>query len=294
MRFGFTFKGIHSSRFGITMITKSRSLLPETKQYYYSALAADGSYDFTEAGGRKRAAFENRSFQIVMMVCAENILRLQERVNGICSWLMGKGELVFDDIPSSIWTARVANSVSFAPEKSGSKAVLNVIFEAEPFARAQFDTLTGPKLSDAISLDSGLPMELDGEFVFTAEKGSKSYSFETLNIGTWYIAPEVIIETDFSGITNLGVGCAGKRLDICGEIADKLIIDNEACVVSDGAGNSLIKYTSGEFFELIPGENIITVTANKKFKRAVTVSVRYTPRFLYTDAFKNIKEAQNA
>lgn len=294
MRLGFSFKGIHSSRFGITVMTKSRSLIPEVKQYSYSALAADGSYDFTETNCRHRAAFANRSFQVVMQVCAENIIRLQERVNGICSWLIGTGELIFDDIPSSVWTARVANSIGFAPEKCGSKAVLNVVFEAEPFAKAQFDTVTGPRLSDALCIDSNLALELESDFVFEAKKGSKSYSFDILNIGTWYAAPKIIVKSDFSNITVIGAECSGKKLEIAGGFTDEIIIDSEKCVVSDGDGNSLVKYTSGEFFELAPGINTLTVTADRKLGKSITVAVPYTPCFLYTDDFKHIGEVRNA
>ena len=294
MRLVFSFNGIHSDRFGITMLTKSRTLLPEAKQYSYSALAADGKYDFTEANSRKRAVYNTRTFQIVMQICAENLLRLQEKVNGICSWLIGRGELIFDDIPDSIWSARVVNSVDFAPENSGCKAVLNVVFEAEPFARAQFDTLTGPYLDNAVRLESSLPITLDEKFIVTMPQGQKCCTFDVLNIGTWYVSPMIILETNADVTEKISIEYGGKKLEIAAGFSEKLIIDTEKCTVTDGAGNSLDAYTDGEFCELSPETNVITIMCGKKLEADMKISVLYTPKFLYTADFTNILEENDA
>lgn len=294
MRLGFSFNGIHSKRFGITMLTKSRTLLPETKQYYYSALAADGNYDFTYANSRGRAAYGNRTFQIVMQVYADNALRLSEKINSICSWLIGRGKLIFDDIPDSVWEARVVNSVDFAPEINGSKAVLNVVFEAEPFSNAQFDTMTGPEIDHNIRLESGLPITLAEEFIFTMQKSTKNCEFEIWNIGTWYVCPKLIIETEIGKENEITLECGGKVLKISCGICTEIIIDTDCCTVSDEDGNCIDRYTDGEFFELAPGKNIITLTCGKKLKTDMNISVSYTPRYLYTADFTKFSEECDA
>ena len=292
MKTGFTFNGIHSSKFGIVMLTKSRTVIPEAKQYSYSALAADGSYDFTEANSKKRAVYNNRTFQLTMQIRAENIFRLHERINGICSWLTGRGELIFDDIPDSVWSARVINSVDFAPENSGCKAVLNIVFDAEPFAYAQFDTQTGPLIGNSLHIGSNLPLELDGDFVFTLPKGETGGSFEITNIGTWYVSPAIIIETEKAA--NISLECGGKVLEISEAYGGYIKIDTEQCTAKNRDGDSLIGCINGDFPELAPGRNTFTLLGERKFKSEVKVTVIYTPKFLYTADFENAGEVGNA
>ena len=45
---GFTYKGRHSSEFGIVAKTSNRPIVPEQKSYYYETPYMDGEYDMTD------------------------------------------------------------------------------------------------------------------------------------------------------------------------------------------------------------------------------------------------------
>ena len=63
----------------------------------------DGTYDFSAANSYGRAFYKNRVFVISMLIFADNICLLQEKLSEISLWLSGDGVLVFDDMESVEW-----------------------------------------------------------------------------------------------------------------------------------------------------------------------------------------------
>lgn len=278
MKTGFTFKGRHSDEFGLVMKTSSRPILPEMKSYTYESPLMDGVYDFSAANSYGREFYRNRSFTLIMQVYAENLAELQHKISHISVWLTGRGELIFDDTPLVKWCASVLNGIDYAPEKYGRKAVLSVSFDVQPFSECIFDTADGPALDMPIMLDTAIPIDTEAALTFGTN------TINVTNCGTWYVRPTLIFDVSESSgcFTNLSVECGGKQLSI-GMVSSsynlkKIVIDLEKHTVKDGNGINLMKYVSGEFFELAPGKNTIKSAGNiAPFKTQVI----YTPEFMY-------------
>lgn len=278
MKTGFTFKGRHSDEFGLVMKTSSRPIHPEMKSYTYDSPLTDGVYDFSSANSYGREFYQNRIFTLIMQVYADDLTELQRKISRISVWLTGRGELIFDDTPFVKWNAAVLNSIDYAPERYGRKAILSVSFDVKPFSECIFDTSSGPALDMALSLDKAMPLDMNTALTFSTN------TINVINCGTWYVRPTLIFDvSEYSGsFTSLSVECGSKKLSIGGVSSsynlEKIIIDLEKQTVRDGKGTSLMAYFGGEFFELAPGVNTIHSAGNiAPFKTQVI----YTPEFMY-------------
>lgn len=159
MRSGFTFKGIHSSKFGITAKTRSRSVLPEMKYSSVESPLIDGVYDFSAANEYGHAFYNDRFFEIQIQAAAYNLRELEKKVSKIAVWLRGNGELRFDDMPLVKFKCSVISEMGFVPEWHGKTTVMTAVFRAEPFGECIFDTVSGPELNSEIP---GISLAEDG------------------------------------------------------------------------------------------------------------------------------------
>ena len=160
MRNGFKFKDKHSSEFGVTVKTKSRPIRPEAKVHTLDIPCRDGAYDFSEANQAGREYFYDRTFIITINVCEDNLYTLQNKLSLISGWLMGKGELIFDDMPHTVWYGRVSDEIIYMPNHGGKNAALEVSVRVRPFGKCIFGT-DGPVLDMDIKLDNNIPISLD-------------------------------------------------------------------------------------------------------------------------------------
>lgn len=268
MRTGFTFKNKHSGEFGATVSTESRPILPDTKSQTYDVPLADGEYDFSEANIYRRRFYKSRTFKVNIGVLEGRLADLQKKLEKLAVWLTGKGDLIFDDTPSVIWDARVDDLIEYKPEKGGKSALLSVTFTASAFTRLVFNVIDGPRLGDAIELDSDIPLDISPYFIFTG-----SGSFTAYNIGDAPVRPIITV-----------TGTAGKTLTLTFDNAvltvvipttGTAVIDCEKQTVTDGSGNSVMENVTGMFPELAAGENAFSV------ENAKTTQISYEPRYFY-------------
>ena len=243
------------------------------KSYLYESPVMDGSYDFSSANSYGREFYKNRIFTLLMQIYGPSLGDLIQKISRISSWLTGRGELVFDDMPLVCWRASVLNSIDYAPERYGKKAVLSVSFEVEPFSECIFDTADGPMIGMALPLSTPIPLETDKAFAFDTD------TIRVINQGTTYARPTLIYEAENDYFTYLTVLCSGKMIELY-EIPDteKVIIDLKNHTVIDGEGNNLMMYFKGDFFELAPGENIIASESNAENMKTQVI---YKPKFMY-------------
>lgn len=265
MRTGFSFNGKHTSEFkGVTVKTKDRPVFPSVKEQVYSVENMHGEYDFTDISGHEY--FNMRTFQIEFGIAADNLSELQKKLSELSRFFKGRGTLIFDDIPLVKWNVRIVDSVSYMPEYSGKKAVLTVSYKAMPFSELVFDIFEGVCLDMDIPLDSNIPLDASEFLTFN---GSDTYT-NVPNIGDVHVKP-VITVTGANGaisISNNGETITVVHTGDC-------IIDCEREIVYSG-DDSLMKKTTGSFFELAPGtDNTITIAGSG------TVQINYTPQFLY-------------
>jgi predicted phage tail component-like protein len=240
---GFKFKNIHSSTFGVVSST-SRPLLPAVKVSEVTPDFCDGSIDFSDSNEHNRYMYSDRVFEVCLQVSASDIYRLLGKLEDVKSWLIGKGELIFDDSPDRIWSARVLQEIPFAPQLLGLYAELAISFRVEPFA---------------YGIEQNYTKELTG--------GVNVISFD--NDSTFYTPP--ILELHGSA-TTISVKDFNARLT--GSESDTVVIDNELREVYTDAGY-ITDYCNQKFFELEPGEQSLSITVDADTECTISFKPRY-------------------
>jgi phage-related protein len=271
MRAGFTFKGQHSNWFGATVKTKDRPIRPETKETIYETQSMNGGYSFAEANANGHEYYRDKVFQMELQIAADELPQLQKKITRLSRWIIGRGELIFDDTPLVKWDARIVNTVQYLPERGGKKAVFLVSYRVKPFAGLIFDTIEGSSLKDEIELDSDMPLDISEYFVFTG--GTHAVK----NIGDMPVKPIITIKGTAGAVS---VTCNGHTLTVPGDC----MIDCERYLVTDSSGRNLMNQVTGEFFELAEGETILTITGGS----GISVSIEYAPLYIHSVDTQNI------
>ena len=279
MKTGFTFKGVHTSTMGVTMRSKSRPILPEVRQSLLTLPSADGTLDYSAANEYGRSMSEDRMFTVLLYVSAADVFDLQCKASKLAVWLMGSGELIFDDMPEAVWEASVFDGIDFVPESQGRKALITVNFRVQPFSHAAFDVLDGITLDSDIHLSAMVPLNISStmEYSFTGT----SFTFDAFNYGSAPVRAKFIITplTDAPGEISLLCGERGISVNCISFTGGSGIeINTEKCTVIQNKVNASGLVT-GQFFELAPGSNSVTFTAETKQEYKINLS--YTPRFIY-------------
>lgn len=270
MRAGFKFKDRHTRDFGVTAQTQSRPIRPETKSHTYETPIMDGEYDFSEANIYGREFYNNRTFQMDLKVTADNLTELQKKLSKLSAWLMGKGELIFDDTPLVKWSAHIIDTIEYKPEH-GKNAVLSVVFKVKPFANLIFNVANGPYLDDEIYLDDNIPLDISTYFIF---EGTGKHSHTVINIGEVPIRPIITV----SGVTGaVTLSCNGHTLTVPGNCT--IDCERQTVIYED---ISLMKNVFGIFFELAVGGNVLTVS------KTATVEISYEPKYLHDANFNEV------
>ncbi len=266
MRNGFRFKGQHASEFGVTVKTLDRPVEPTAKEQLHEPSDMDGEHDFN--GSERRRYYSGRVIKVEMAVTADDLSALQKKLGKIARWIMGEGELIFDDMPNVKWQGRVVDSVSYKPENGGKNTVLSISFKVKPFSELAFDVPDGPMLDSDIELDSDIPLDFTDYFTFN---GAGTYTLK--NVGNVPVKPIIEVSDCVNGIA---ISCNGKTITV-NEKEDFTIdcIRQQVYIETLDGKESLMNKTTGEFFELAAGDNTITIAGN------ATVEVGYTPQYMY-------------
>ena len=96
---GFTFKGVHSSVYGVRETPSSRVLSPRKRRSLIEIPGRSSSF-IQEDGG-----YEARQESIICSYAAQEGVSLQQQVRKIAGWLNGVGELTFDYEPTMHYNA---------------------------------------------------------------------------------------------------------------------------------------------------------------------------------------------
>lgn len=281
MKTGFTYKNIHSSRFG-SVATKSRPALPEVRTLYVTLPGADGEKDYKTLNEYGRAMYKKRIFTVVMKISAENITALQQKISAATLWLMGDGELIFDDMPTVKWLASVVSEIGYAPEKQGRSALLTVNFSVEPFSVGLHTSeLT---LDSVIYLSRDIELDFDKSFTWECSTGM---TVTVNNIGTAPVRPVITISPKDSSAEQVygtwAVSVNGKKLEMTDSAAAQVItyvLDmHNYTLTRGGSGTNYLGTLQGEFFELAPGANEVSFEFSAELDRVITLY--YEPRYFY-------------
>lgn len=294
MKTGFSFKGRHSSEFGVTAQTKSRPILPDKKRLTFEPDAYDGVIDVSAYNARGRVMYEERVFQIKIMITANDIFKLQTVITRLIAWLDGSGLLIFDDIPNVAWDASVITAVDYMPQRAGQKAELDVSFTVKPFSHALFDTANGIPLDSKIQLcTKNVPIGLSECLTRTIDPATY-YSVVVIfinNIGTAPVQPLITLTdntvTSESDSVTVQLQCNDKTIKyILPKYCQSITFDTAS------AQQKSVSFLSGhrpmnrnaeiviyEPFELNPGYNAIYIRTTSQ---NLTIRFDYTPLFVYS------------
>lgn len=261
---GFTYRGRHSDEFDAFWKTESRPFLPIAKTVTENLTECDGVYDFSSANIDNRLHYENRTFGGVLTVRAENLRELHCKFTKIANWLEGDyGDLIFDDMPETVWSAKVENveQVTYEIQRLGK---IRLVFTVKPFSRFLYRSTEPIILDSNIILDTALA--LDGETYTFDVAGDTSVSIK--NYGDWYTTPVVTVSGEFSYLEIKAFD--EKKIRYYGGCTsgDIVVFDfTKNQIMKNGALDNL--NSLGNYWDFAPGANQIEIltdgTANLEF-----------------------------
>lgn len=274
---GITYRGKHSKRdIGVIVRTVTRPVLPPPRVLEETVPYRDGSLDFSEQGGR--LFYDDKIAEIEVSVVDKSLPILQRRIAKVAAWLCGGyGDLIFDDMPYTVWTAKPIDVDGIAPELQRVGKTI-VQFRCRPFNHLSFNS-QGVKLDSKVRLDTDLPLNYGLDSEITVVNGTQELSY--VNIGDAPVRPDIVISGPMREIT---ITINGKSLLIRSGVPfdtyGGVVIDceNWRCIGMDGTA---VDGSAGEYMELIPGKNTIKTTCSY----AGTMKLVFFPNYLYGSDF---------
>lgn len=125
---GFTFRGTHSSAFGLGFQSTDRALLPGVRENTVIIPGRDGVYSL------QNATFDRRQITIGCSFAEDVPEDIPARCRKIAAWLSAEGELEFDDEPGVFYTARAVGGISL--ERIYRTGRFPLVFTCEPLAHS--------------------------------------------------------------------------------------------------------------------------------------------------------------
>ena len=265
-----TFRGKHSYRdMHVRTAIRDRPITPPKKTKYVDDVPyMDGSIDFTEAGGR--AYYSDKILEIDFMLICPDVRERNRRIEQFISWINGgPGELIIDDMPSTVWTATPVE-VEDMGVKLRRMGKTTVEFRCEPYNRFICDT-RGIPLGTPIEIGRDIPLGWGEEF---RKEISGAAAFTITNAGTVPVRPLIHITGAFQNISISG----GENTLKYNASFTSLILDctKFAAFIN---GESVTENAEGEFFELMPGDNEIKVDCDGKGE----IFFEFTPMYFYDE-----------
>lgn len=271
---GFTYKNRHSSEFGIIVKTSLRPIIPEEKSELVSLSSFDGTLDLSSANPYGRPFYNDRIFEMILTMTAPTLEDLEKKVSSAAVWLMGRGDLIFDDMPAVIWNASIITGAGFAPKYFGKAAQFTAVFRVKPFSKHILSSLSELYLSKKIPI--GEPVPLAGFayiYTFSLLPGNNTVRF--LNIGNRPSRPVFIFSMD-SPVSSVSISCGSNSISVADINLTDISLDFSIQKAMSG-DDSITNHIKGDFFEFPAGFSEFTVTCQK----SGTLKIDFTPEFVY-------------
>ena len=127
----FSFKGLTSASFGLSVQTVSEPITAAVKQKIHVPEFRDGSIDFSGLTGTLK--YEDKVFEYKCSFKCAGLTEFKQKVRSLGEWLTGKGTLIttFGETYSN---ARCYGGITTAPQLYGQYGEFNVSFAVKPFA----------------------------------------------------------------------------------------------------------------------------------------------------------------
>ncbi len=271
---GVTYRGKHSYRdMGVTVKTISRPVMPPVRTIEEEMKHSDGNLDYSDYLGR--LYYSDKLLELEISIAGNDLNSLHKRISDVVNWLAGGyDDLIFDDMPSILWRARPLEIEDIAPQL-GRVGKTTVQFRCKPFNKSRYST-RGVPLDSYIPLDTDIPLGFGDESEVEFAKGGRTFNYEYK--GSAPCQPVLYIEAP-SGCSNFSITCGENTLSYNGAFTMlKLDCENwRATDLSNDGALDVSSGTAGDYLELFPGTNEITITADK----GGVVIFDFSPNFFY-------------
>lgn len=263
----FTFNGIDSQQYGLVCRSKNRPILPKIRSQYEDIPGRDGSYDFSDG------TLEDRIIEISCQFISTDVSNLRDRVRNMAAWLYSSGkksQLIFSDEPDVCYMGRLANQIDL--EQIASYGEFTLMFRCDPHAFL-LDDVNVEQL-DQVTILNRTRRLVD---VYSNLITSSGTTFTINNFGTASVRPRMLITGTCSAPVTISVEGVGSITFAETLSNSEVVIDHEKFTAMVGITNKLDK-VRGNFLELLPGDNNVTVTSTGTIN--LTVRFLFNPRYL--------------
>ena len=245
---GLTFNGTHSGTLGLIMSSKNRPMLPEPKTVYEDLPGIDGEYDYSAVNPDGRVKYMPVVHEVEFAFAERSMAAVRTKARQIAAWLaVGEKQLIFDDEPGVYWLATVVNKLDIEGQFTAARRI-TVQFRCRPMAYATALTT----ITQIVTGTTNIALTNPG----------------------WYVRPVIRIT---GSCTSFTITCGGKALACSQALLDSEVeIDFEAMQAIKDDSININNKCSGEFLELAPGANTITITGvSLNFTAVVEYRARY-------------------
>ena len=252
MSYNFIFDGKHSlNDMDIYTELKSYPLFAEPKTVYEDIAGADGELNFTSCNPRQRMCFKPR---IIELEChfadkSESKTGYANKIRTIANWLATANDkvLTFESEPGIEYMAHAANlfNIENITDFSGT---FPLVFKCQPFKFSTEEKVVGPTTVASI-YNSGYYTDIVFE----------------------------ITGTSSSGFTLSSDNNPDKQLKVNAAMSGATVIVDSSDMSVKMNGVSILNKCEGDFFELHPGQDIISISPSNG---SVKFTAKYRERFL--------------
>jgi predicted phage tail component-like protein len=125
---GFTFNNKNSDEFGLVVRSDNRTMAPSKRRNQYLIPGRDGLLDYGNE------TFDNRVITVDIVTHKKTYEDYRLQVRDVAKWLVGSGNLIFDDEPNKAYVAKVYDSLDL--EQFATTGKTSISFECLPYAES--------------------------------------------------------------------------------------------------------------------------------------------------------------
>lgn len=244
MNNGFTLNGVASDTYGIIMLGKNRTVLPQSNDLFMQIPGRDGSYLFNRE-------LADRIIEVTCSVIKQSTADLRSAVRQIAAMLYAKQrvQLIFDDEPNVYYMAKYDGAIGLDQKRTAKMGQFTLIFRCEPYAYS-LTPKTQNFIADAISITNEGTAPSSPKFIATFTASATEFK-------VWFGNYFIRIVRNFI-------------------IGDILVIDNVLSKITLNGLDTMLGYDlNSRFFSIGSGPNTLNVTPTTKATTIMAWKERY-------------------
>lgn len=261
MTLGFTYRGRHSSEFGVNLLAYTVNT-PDIREYEDEADGRAGVIDYGSEWGKREI-----TLRIDVTPTAESLKRRQSR---IMAWLSpvaaGYGTLIFDEVPDIQYSAKLTGRLGIEQFFRGYGEFTLTFKCADPYGYSTY-CVESIDVDSAVLVDTDISVDATYSFAMT---GPATFAID--NFGTEAVQPIIEITGSF---TTLTVTVGGKTLTYSSAMTSQTLVIDYARMTSKKADVSVA--VSGSYGEIAPGITNVSVGGSGI---SATITFKFRTKFI--------------